>query len=67
MGAIVHHRAVLLSPALALLIAITVEIVIDLLVDAGARALPVFVACGAVGWPLFRKLWHRQGADPIET
>jgi hypothetical protein len=57
---------VLLSPALALLMAIAVEIV-GLLVDAGALALPAFVASVAIGWLLLRKLWHRQRGDPIET
>jgi hypothetical protein len=40
--------AVLLSPALALLMAIAVEIVIGALVDAGAPALPAFVASVAI-------------------
>jgi len=47
--------------------AIAVEIVIGLLVDAGARALPAFAASGAIGWLVLRKLWHGQGGDPIET
>ena len=51
--------AMLLSPALAFLMAITVEIVIGVLVDAGALALPA-LAAGAVGWLLLRKL-RRQG------
>jgi hypothetical protein len=55
--------AVLLSPALALSMAIAVEIVIGLLVDAGAPALPAFVASCAVGWLLLRKLWHGQGGN----
>ena len=59
--------AVLLSPALAFLMAIAVEIAIGLLVDAGAVALATFVASVAIGWLLLRKLWRRQGGDPIET
>ena len=59
--------ALLLSPALAFLMAIAVEIVIGALVDAGALALAAFVASVAIGWLLLRKLWRRQGGDPIET
>ena len=59
--------AALLSPALAFLMAIAVEIVIGLLVDAGALALPAFVASVAIGWLLLRKPRHRQGCDPIDT
>jgi hypothetical protein len=57
----------LLSPALALLGAIAVEIVIGVLVDAGGPSLPVLVAAGAVGWLLLRRLWRRQGGAPVET
>jgi hypothetical protein len=59
--------ALLLSPALAFLMAIAVEIVIGILVDAGALALSAFVAFGALGWVLVIKLWRRRGNDPIET
>ena len=59
--------AMLLSPALAFLGAIAVEIAIGLLVDAGAVALATFVVSVAIGWLLLRKLWRRQGGDPIET
>jgi len=47
---------VLLSPVLAFLMAIAVEILIGLLLETGAPALLAFVAAGAIGWPLFRKL-----------
>jgi hypothetical protein len=57
----------LLSPALALLMAIAVEIVIGVLVDAGGPSLPAFIAAGAVGWLLLRKLRPRQGGAPVET
>ncbi len=57
----------LLSPALALLGAIAVEIVIGVLVDAGGPSLPAFIAAGAVGWLLLRKLWRRPGNVPVET
>ena len=55
----------LLSPALALLGAIAVEIVSGVLVDAGGPSLPVLVAAGAVGWLLLRKLWRREGGAPV--
>ena len=58
--------AVLLSPALTLVMVFAVEIVIGLLVDAGAPAF-LALAAGAVGWLLLRKLRRRQGGDPIET
>jgi hypothetical protein len=59
--------AVLLSPALALLMAIAVEIVIGVLVDAGALVLPAFVASVAIGWLLLRKLRRWRGGTPVET
>ena len=59
--------AVLLSPVVAFLMAIAVEILIGLLVEAGTLALPVLLATGAIGWPLFRKLRRRPGITPIET
>ena len=59
--------AVLLTPVMAFLMAIAVEILVGLLVEAGALALPVLVAIGAIGWPLFRKLRRRPGVTPIET
>jgi hypothetical protein len=58
--------AALLSPALALLMAIAVEIVIGLLVDAGAPAL-LALAAGAVGWPLLRRLRRRREGIAAET
>ena len=59
--------AVLLSPVLAFLTAIAVEILIGLLVEAGAPVLSALVATGAIAWPLFRKLRRRPGVTPIET
>jgi hypothetical protein len=59
--------AVLLSPVLAFLTAIAVEILIGLLVEAGAPVLPTLVATGTIGWALFRKLRRRPEAIPIET
>ena len=57
----------LLSPALAFLGAIAVEIVIGVLVDADGLVLVAFAAAVAVGWILFRKLRRRQGGAPVET
>jgi hypothetical protein len=59
--------AVLLSPVLAFLVAIAVEIVIGILVEAGAPAPLAFVAAGTIGWLLLRKLWRRPGGAPVET
>ncbi|HXO89513.1 MAG TPA: hypothetical protein VN849_01855 [Stellaceae bacterium] len=59
--------AVLLSPVLAFLTAIAVEILIGLLVEAGAPVLSALVATGAIAWPLSRKLRRRREATPIET
>ena len=59
--------AVLFSPVVAFLMAIAVEILIGLLVEAGALALLALLATGAIGWPLFRKLRRRPGVTPIET
>jgi hypothetical protein len=58
--------AVLLSPALALLGFIAVEIVIGLLVGADVPLLPAF-ASGVIGWLLLRKLRRHQGAAPVEA
>jgi hypothetical protein len=57
----------LLSPVLALLAFIAVEIVIGVLVNAEALAPLAFVAAGAIGWSLLRKLWRRPGGTPVET
>ena len=60
--------AVLLSPMLAFLIAIGVEILIDFLMAAGAPVLFTGTAAGAIGWSLFHKMWSRprKGAA-VET
>ena len=58
--------AVLLSPVLASLMALVVDIVIGFLNDGGAPALVVLVAAGAIGGFLYRKLRMRpqdSGAD----
>jgi hypothetical protein len=59
---------VLLSPVLAFLMAIVVEILIGSLMEAGVAALLAFVGVRALGWLLFRKLWVRpRGEAPVET
>jgi hypothetical protein len=58
--------AVLLSPVLAFLMALVVDIVIGFLNDGRVPALLVLVAAGAIGGFLFRKLRMRpqdSGAD----
>lgn len=60
--------AVLLSPVLAFLTAIAVEILIGVLQDAGLLPVVGLVAIGAIGWSLLRKLWVRPRGDaPAET
>jgi hypothetical protein len=49
----------LLSPVLAFLMAIAVEILIDSLIEADVPALLAVVVAGAIGWLLFHKLWVR--------
>ena len=51
---------VLLSPVLALLAAIAVEIAIDILLQAGGPPLPACVAAGAIGWLVL----HQARAPP---
>jgi len=58
--------AALLSPVLAFLGAIAVEIVIGVLVDADVPLLPAF-ASGVIGWLLLRRLRSRSGGAPVET
>jgi hypothetical protein len=51
--------AALLSPVLAFLLAIAVEIVIVVLQDAGVLKFVALTAAGAVGWSWCRRLWGR--------
>ena len=58
----------LLSPVLAFLVAIGVEILIGVLYDAGLLPGLAVGAIGAVGWSLLRKLWVRpRSSAPVET
>ena len=59
--------AVLLSPVLAFLVAIAVEIVIGAVVQGGMPAVIAVVVALIVGWSSARKLRRRQGGAPIET
>jgi hypothetical protein len=52
--------AVLLSPVLAFLMAIAVEILIGSLMEAGLPALIALVVAGAIGWLLLRRLRIRH-------
>jgi hypothetical protein len=57
----------LLSPVLAFLMAIAVEILIDILVEAEAPALLALIGASVIGW-LLRKLRVRpRRSAPVET
>ena len=56
---LVVAAAVLLSPVLAFLMAIAVEISIGAVKDAGAVPLLALVVAGAIGWSLIRKVCAR--------
>ena len=47
---------ILASPTIAFLLAIAAELLVDLLIEAGATAVSA-IAVGAIGWVLFRKFW----------
>jgi hypothetical protein len=51
---------------LVFLAAIAVEVAIDILMEAGALAVVIFVAAGAIGWFLLR-LRRRPEGVPVET
>ena len=59
--------AALLSPVLAFLLAMGVEIVIVVLQDAGLLKFVALVAVGAVGWSMLRKLWVRPRGASVDT
>ena len=59
--------AVLLSPVLAFLIAIVVEIVIGAVAQGGMPAVIAVVVALIVGWSSARKLRRPQRGAPIET
>jgi hypothetical protein len=59
---------VLLSPVLAFLFALAVEIVVGILQDAGVLKFVALVAVGAVACSWCRKLWVRaNGRARVET
>jgi len=55
---------VLLSPMLAFLLALAVEIVLGVLQDAGALSFVALAAAGAIGGSSCRKLWVRVYGRP---
>ena len=57
----------MLSPVLAFLLAMGVEIVIVVLQDAGVLKFVALVAVGAVGWSMLRKLWVRPRGASVDT
>ena len=60
--------AVLLSPMLAFLIGVGVEILTDSLIAAGVPVLFTCVVAGAIGWSLFHKLRFRPRKEAtVET
>jgi len=60
--------AAVLSPVLAFLMGIAVEILIGLAADAGVPALLVIVAIGAVAWLLRRaRSTHHGGKPSVQT
>ena len=59
--------AVLLSPVLAFLMAIAVEVLIGALKDAGVFPLLAIIVAGAIGWSMLRKLWVRPRGAPVGT
>jgi hypothetical protein len=60
--------AAVLSPVLAFLMAIAVEIFIGVLKDAGILEFLAVAAIGAISWLLLRKLRVRpRGSAPVET
>ena len=67
-GILAISAAALLSPVLAFLLAIAVEIVIVVLQDAGVLKFVALAAAGAMGWSCCRKLWVRlRGRAAVET
>jgi amino acid transporter len=60
--------AVLLSPVLAFLSAIAVEIVLGVMQDAGVLKFVALATVGVVGWSWCRKLWVQAcGRIRVET
>jgi hypothetical protein len=67
-GHIGDRRCSLLSPVLAFLLALAVEIVIVVLQDAGALKFVALAAAGGMGWSWCHKLWVRlRGRIRVET
>jgi hypothetical protein len=66
-GILAIAAAALLSPVLAFLLALAVEIVIVVLQDAGVLKFVALAAAGAVGWSMLRKLWVRPRGASVDT
>jgi hypothetical protein len=66
-GILAIAAAALLSPVLAFLLAIAVEIVIVVLQDAGVLKLVALAVAGAVAWSWCRKLWVRPRRASVDT
>jgi hypothetical protein len=66
-GILAIAAAALLSPVLAFLLAMAVEIVIVVLQDAGVLKFVALVAVGAVGGSMLRKLWVRPRGASVDT
>jgi hypothetical protein len=66
-GIVAIATTALLSPALAFLLAMAVEIVIVVLHDAGVLKFVALVAVGTVGWSMLRKLWVPPPGASVDT
>jgi hypothetical protein len=66
-GILAIAAAALLSPVLAFLLALAVEIVVVVLQDAGVLKFVALAAAGAVGWSWCRKLWVRPRRASVDT
>jgi hypothetical protein len=66
-GILAIAAAALLSPVLAFLLALALEIVIVVLQDAGVLKFVALAAAGAVGWSMLRKLWVRPRGASVDT
>ena len=66
-GIVAIATTALLSPVLAFLLAMAVEIVIVVLQDAGVLKFVALVAVGAVGWSMLRKLWVPPRGASVDT
>jgi hypothetical protein len=66
-GILAIAAAALLSPVLAFLLAMALEIVIVILQDAGVLKFVALVAVGAMGWSMLRKLRVRSRGASVDS